>query len=931
MHSQKGFAALLRKYSQIFPVHSNPWWRGAIALAWGIILGTSEGAFAQNPQKLGVIRSAENAAQWTSINNRLQQVGIDYCILDLDDLNTQANLDNLAVIFLPSIETLNGVQVSRLQQWFAQGGAIVASGPTGSLSSPAVRSQLRTLLGAYWGFPLTNPAPLEPLRLPTRNWIVNNASALTQTARGGVIIPSDLNSATAAIWQTEGTPPAVVVTERSTFLGWRWGFDTVANAQFDTAWLQAALSRYNTLSKRSNPQPENCLNAPVAVSPPQPEPPLNRPTTPEPILREPPPPTPEPLVREPSPPTPEPTPVATLLSPSSSQIATEDLILDADADRDFTPPSPESLAIAPDRIRAINQDLDRLLGRVESAVLLAEASDRENIRLSTAIENYLNNADKSNNGETATPFNRPGLNEARSRLQTFANFIEQQDYRNARRQAEQTRLQLLDSYPTRRIQQPEIRAVWLDRGTIVKTRSPQELGVIFDRLAAAGINTVFFETVNASYPIYPSQVAPEQNPLTQGWDPLQAAVELAHARDMELHAWVWIFAAANQRHNEILNQPADYLGPVLSRNRDWLITDKGGNVFHRNSRKAFFDPANPEVRQYLLSLLTEIATEYDVDGIQFDYIRYPFQDPRVNQTYGYGEASRSQFRAQTGTDPISIYPGSPLWQTWTEFRIEQVNSFVASASRQLKANRPDLLISAAVFPIPETERLARLQQHWEAWIEAGHLDLLVPMTYALDSESFQQLTAPLFTANRLNGHTLAIPGIRLLRLPTPLAMDQIQVLRDLPATGYALFATENLGLNLQTILQQTQGSRRSNRDEPLPYRQPFHAARDRFYTLRREWIVMLDDGQISLDDELLQEWGAQTDTLAMTFEQLAADPNTSNLRIAQRNLDRFQGEFDRWLGSTATLSPYQRQTWRNRLDAIAQLLRYGETKMVNRR
>jgi len=923
VNSKIRFATRLREYSQF------PWLRlvGAIALSGYSLLGTIDRAIAQNPQKLGVVRSPENTAQWTSINNRLQQVGVDYCILDLEDLNTEAQLDQIGVIFLPSVETLNGVQANRLQQWFAQGGAIVASGPTGSLSSPAVRSQLRSLLGAYWGFPLTNPTPLNPLRPRPGNWTWENPASLTQTARGGVIIPSDLNSATVAVWQTEGTPPAVVITDRTTFLGWRWGFDTVTNSQFDTAWLQAAISRYGNLSEGSNSQPEDCLNPPLASPPPVPTPEVTqRPSPPPPV------PTPE-VTQRPSPPPPEPleTAVAPPVAPEPT-LTPADLILDADADREFTPPSASSLAIAPNQIRTLNQDLDRLLGRIQSAVLLAEASEQENIGLSTAIERYLATQDKSQNNNASTALDLPGLGEARSRLQTFVNYVEQQDYRNARRQAETTRLQLLDSYPvSRRIHQPEIRAVWLDRGTIVKAQSAADLAVIFDRLAAAGINTVFFETVNASYPIYPSQVAPAQNPLTQGWDPLRAAVELAHARNMELHAWVWIFAAANQRHNEILNQPANYLGPVLAQNRDWLMTDKTGNSFHRNSRKAFFDPANPEVRQYLLSLLLEIATEYDVDGIQFDYIRYPFQDPRVNQTYGYGEASRSRFRNQTGTDPISIYPGSALWSTWTEFRINQVNQFVATASRQLKAQRPDLIVSAAVFPIPETERLARLQQHWEAWIEAGHLDLLVPMTYALDTETFQGLTEPLFQANRLNGHTLAIPGIRLLRLPTPLAVDQIQVLRDLPAAGYALFATENLGLNLQTILQQTQGSRRIYRNTPLPHRQPFLAARDRFHTLRREWIVMLNGQQISLEAELLQEWGAQTDTLALALEQLAANPSTSNLRIAQRNLDRFQNRLDRWLGASDNLSTYQTQAWRNRLDAIAQLLRYGETKIENRR
>ncbi|MEC4853370.1 MAG: hypothetical protein SAJ12_20505, partial [Jaaginema sp. PMC 1079.18] len=144
MNSKIGFLALLRKFSQSLKKRQKA---GAIALASGSILLSLNPVGAQTPQKLGVIRSPENRDRWSSINNRLQQVGIDYCVLDLNDLNSRTNLDALGVIFLPSVETLDGVQVGRLQQWLSQGGAIVASGPTGSLSSPAVRTQLRSLLG----------------------------------------------------------------------------------------------------------------------------------------------------------------------------------------------------------------------------------------------------------------------------------------------------------------------------------------------------------------------------------------------------------------------------------------------------------------------------------------------------------------------------------------------------------------------------------------------------------------------------------------------------------------------------------------------------------------------------------------------------------------------------------------------------------------
>jgi len=277
--------------------------------------------------------------------------------------------------------------------------------------------------------------------------------------------------------------------------------------------------------------------------------------------------------------------------------------------------------------------------------------------------------------------------------------------------------------------------VWLDRGTIVGARNPEGLARLFDRLAAAGINTVFFETVNAGYPTYPSRVAPEQNPLTRRWDPLASAVEMAHARNMTIHAWVWVFAAGNQQHNRLLNLPADYPGPLLSRHPHWAGADNRGNPIPLGQDKPFLDPANPEVRSYLTRLMSEMVQEYDIDGIHLDYIRYPFQDPGANRTYGYGTAARWNFRSITGVDPVDLSPQpnpslSPdhqlqqriLWNRWTEFRIQQVTSFVTTLSNTLRRQRPDLVMSAAVFAHPEHERLQKIQQDWGTWAKAGHID-----------------------------------------------------------------------------------------------------------------------------------------------------------------------------------------------------------------
>jgi len=358
----------------------------------------------------------------------------------------------------------------------------------------------------------------------------------------------------------------------------------------------------------------------------------------------------------------------------------------------------------------------------------------------------------------------------------------------------------------RRRSQSEIRSIWLDRETIVNAGSAEGLAQIFERFRAAGINTVFVETVNAGYTVYPSDVAPEQNPLTRGWDPLQSAVDLGKVYDIEVHAWVWLFAAGNRAHNRILGQPESYPGPILSARPDWAGFDNRGNLIIPGKPKPFLDPANPEVRAYLIDLLDEIATRYDVDGIQLDYVRYPFQDAATSRTFGYGTAAREQFYELTGVDPVTI-PSlnggdrrlARLWSQWTDFRAQQISSFVAESSTHLRRRHPGLILSAAVFADDTYYRHHAIQQDWEDWADQGLVDWIVLMSYADSTHEFSELIQPWVLESSFHS-TQIIPGIRLLNLPSAEARNQIELLRDLPVGGYALFAADNLNSEVQAML-----------------------------------------------------------------------------------------------------------------------------------
>jgi uncharacterized lipoprotein YddW (UPF0748 family) len=874
---------------------------------------------AQASPTVAVVQSPENAPYWQAILDRLQQAGTPYEVIRWETVQRTVEPRQATVLFLPNVETISATQVLAIQDWLNRGGRIIVTGAIGRQSSPGVQQALRSLLGAYWEAALPDRSTLQPLVTATHRWL--RSGATEQPIAGGSLISTSLISQPVATWNSSagsstragqtGSRTAIVATQQTTFLGWNWGNPDISSIDFDGSWIKAAVDRFQNLppllAASTPPRPIPSPSSPVARSP---ENPSSR-YSPSPNSQ------PSPAIPRPSSIPESPT------ADPAEQVAPPGL-----------PVEPNNQRITLMEATAMKQELTNLIGRFESALLAAEsATSSTDLQVTTrrttsTQESLTASVDRTLPLANPTSPSAAILQQARQGLTEFSARLQQQNYAGARQQWLETRQLLWQNFPTDRpFAQSEIRAMWMDRETIVRAGSRQGLARIFDQLKAAGINTVFFETVNAGYPIYPSRVAPEQNPLTRQWDPLAAAVDLAHERGMELHAWVWTFAAGNRPHNAILGLPSDYPGPIIAAHPDWANYDNRGNLIPIGQGKPFLDPANPAVRQYLLSLFEEIVTQYQVDGLQLDYIRYPFQDPGAGRTYGYGLAARQQFQNLTGVDPLTLSPQSPQWQQWTEFRANQVSSFVAEVSK-LVHRRPNLILSTSVFALPEHERVQDIQQSWETWARNGHVDMIVLMSYALDTNRLEHLAMPWIDGEINLGSTLVLPGIRLLNLPTEMVLDQMQALRDASAGGYALFATDNLAAPLQTILNRTQGADRS--PSSIPYRQPFTAAADRFTALRREWSYLLSQGQLWMREPELAVWRTQADAVTQALNQLAAHPDRQSLAQARTALQTFRSQFDDWMYLQALNQNYRVHTWENRLAVLEKLLDYGEQTVLLR-
>jgi uncharacterized lipoprotein YddW (UPF0748 family) len=380
-------------------------------------------------------------------------------------------------------------------------------------------------------------------------------------------------------------------------------------------------------------------------------------------------------------------------------------------------------------------------------------------------------------------------------------------------QAQQAYTQLLLSvFPT---QQGQGRAVWLDRGSLVDAANPVGLRQRLQTLHNAGINLIFIEALNAGFPIYPSRLLAEQNPAFKGWDPMQVAVEEGHKLGMEVHAWVWCFAAGNTRHNPIISKPFGYLGPMLTMPAlaNERLQFSNGASLPQGQHEYWLSPASPLAQTFLVDVYKELVSNYAVDGVQLDYIRFPFQKPY--ELAGFEPATLQRFQRETGITLNGTGMNAFQQSAFVKWKTAQVNHFVEQVSREIKAIRPAVKLSAAVFPIERYSRLRNIQQDWETWISKGWIDILVPMVY---TQSPQELSNQLAVIQRAAKQgTLVYPGLGLHNLDKQQMLEQLLVTYRSGVAGHTLFA--NAYLTDDWLEALNQGPYRL-KDEALPHHKP---------------------------------------------------------------------------------------------------------------
>jgi uncharacterized lipoprotein YddW (UPF0748 family) len=308
--------------------------------------------------------------------------------------------------------------------------------------------------------------------------------------------------------------------------------------------------------------------------------------------------------------------------------------------------------------------------------------------------------------------------------------------------------------------------LWLHPGDVGHNEA--EVGAFMEKAHDAHINTIVLLVKSAGALYYASKLVPDAIAADyRNFDVLRATITEAHKRGMKVHAWLCDFT-----------EGAD--GYAFKHHPEWAALNPDGNTTasetlgpNRPYRDVWMCPARRPgyTDQYLLPLIREIATEYAVDGIHHDYVRYPgdvnpdgycFCDYCLEHVFTHShlayemephQAPVERFLPRLDADLSRDYtPKPPHWDEWTRrekanfllygrysydsapdmsyyfytYRTDAIRDFARAAYELVKSVRSSMVISAAVFKNPETSGRF-IGQRWTDWTQ--FVDELMPMTY----------------------------------------------------------------------------------------------------------------------------------------------------------------------------------------------------------
>jgi uncharacterized lipoprotein YddW (UPF0748 family) len=290
-------------------------------------------------------------------------------------------------------------------------------------------------------------------------------------------------------------------------------------------------------------------------------------------------------------------------------------------------------------------------------------------------------------------------------------------------------------------------------------------------LADNGFTAVLPNMLWGGVAFYKSDVLPTSPTVSEKGDQIELCLAACRKYGVQCHVW-------KVNYNMGSATDSAFVAQKKAEGRTQVNYDGSPN-------DRWLCPSHPENQTLEIDSMLEVARKYDVDGLHFDYIRYPGSEGCFCQ------GCRSRFEAAIGWRvrnwPSDVRNDESLASRWLDFRRQQITTVVAAVAERARQIRPGIRISAAVFQNWPADRDA-VGQDWKLWCERGYLDFVCPMDYTTSGSHFQRLIEQQLV---WAGRVPCYPGIGLSTWSDPTdicrLIEQIDVTRQLKTGGFTIF------------------------------------------------------------------------------------------------------------------------------------------------
>ena len=273
----------------------------------------------------------------------------------------------------------------------------------------------------------------------------------------------------------------------------------------------------------------------------------------------------------------------------------------------------------------------------------------------------------------------------------------------------------------------ETRAIWVDKSDIYKGK--EYMTQMLDALTSANFNVVCLPTMHRGYVGYRESAYLPIDPRMAEIDPdyLQWLITESHNRGLLTEAWpeYGYYSFHTPDATKITTR-----GPMLDKYPQLTAIDVNGTPYLHNKWGDFYSlcPANPESQEIMTGMFLEMVSKFTFDGLNLDRIRYPTND------FCFCPYCTEHFKQDTGFElSAESVKDKKVLQAFYEWRKKQLNVFMKNLSSKLRTARPDLLITADVWP-PAQNQINEKGQDWGVWIKQGYIDVAIPMMYQVNIE-----------------------------------------------------------------------------------------------------------------------------------------------------------------------------------------------------